>query len=194
MGGRRFGGSMRRYDRAFLVISSVVVLAAIGCGDAENGDVEDANGRAESVAEASDESGESDAKDSENAERFVVESESAPEAIGPYSQAVGAGDTLFLSGQLPMDPDSGEVLLDEDIATQTHQILTNLEAVLEESGLAMDDVVSTSVFMVDLDDFDAMNDTYDEFFGDEPPARATVEVSNLPAEASVEISAIAYSP
>ena len=125
-------------------------------------------------------------------DRYVVATEDAPEAIGPYSQAVGAGDTLYLSGQIPMDPETGEILRDEDIATQTTQVLSNLEAVLAAEGLTMDDVVKTSVFLTDLDDFNEMNATYAEFFGEEPPARATVEVPRLPADVNVEISAVAY--
>lgn len=121
----------------------------------------------------------------------VVASPNAPEAIGPYSQAIIAGDFIFLAGQIPIDPVSGELMADASIEDQTRLVLNNLKAVLEEAGLSMDNIVKTSVFLSDLDNFGAMNGVYDSFFGDAPPARATVEVSRLPRDVAVEISAIA---
>ncbi len=121
----------------------------------------------------------------------VIASPNAPEAIGPYSQAIEAGGFVFLAGQIAIDPSTGELMADLGIEDQTRMVLENLQAVLEEAGLTMDNVVSTSVFLSDLDDFSAMNEVYATFFGDAPPARATVEVSRLPRDVAVEISAIA---
>lgn len=119
-----------------------------------------------------------------------ISSEHAPEAIGPYSQAILAGDMLFLSGQIPMDPETGEIV-DGDIAVQTRLVLENLEAVLTEAGMDLNNVVKTSVYLTDLDHFDDMNQQYSEYFDQPAPARETVEVSRLPGDVDIEISAIA---
>jgi 2-iminobutanoate/2-iminopropanoate deaminase len=119
-----------------------------------------------------------------------VSSLSAPTAIGPYSQAIDAGDFVFLSGQVPMDPKTGE-LVAGDIAVQTDRVLDNLAAVLEAAGCSFADVVKTTIYLVDLGDFQAVNATYAKRFTGAPPARATVQVSALPKGARVEIDAIA---
>ncbi|MFC3695217.1 RidA family protein [Chenggangzhangella methanolivorans] len=120
----------------------------------------------------------------------VVSSPDAPEAIGPYSQAIRHGDTLYLAGQIPIDPKTKE-LSKGAIEEQTKLVLENLKAVLAAAGMTMDNVVSTSVFMKDLNEFKKMNEVYATYFKDKPPARATVEVARLPRDVAVEISAIA---
>lgn len=119
-----------------------------------------------------------------------VNSLEAPAAIGPYSQAIDAGDFVFLSGQVPIDPKTGE-LVQGDIAVQTDRVLDNLGAVLEAAGCSFADVVKTTIYLMDLGDFQAVNATYAKRFTDAPPARATVQVSALPKGARVEIDAIA---
>lgn len=114
----------------------------------------------------------------------------APAAIGPYSQAIHAGDLVFLSGQVPIDPKTGE-LVGGDIAAQTERVLDNLGAVLAAAGCGFADVVKTTIYLVDLGDFQAVNQTYAKRFTAAPPARATVQVSALPKGARVEIDAIA---
>lgn len=125
------------------------------------------------------------------APREILSTKGAPEAIGPYSQAVRKGDLLFLSGQIPIDPKTGQLLKDVSIEDQTRLVLDNLKAVLAAGGMTMADVVSTSVFLKDLNDFAKMNAVYATYFPASPPARATVEVSRLPRDVKVEISAIA---
>jgi 2-iminobutanoate/2-iminopropanoate deaminase len=120
----------------------------------------------------------------------IIATERAPRAIGPYSQAVRAGNLVFASGQIPIDPATGEFVAG-GIAEQTEQVLRNLTAVFEAAGLAMDQVIKTTVFLADMDDFTAMNEVYGRFFGVEPPARATVQAAGLPRDARVEIEAIA---
>ena len=122
--------------------------------------------------------------------REIVQTERAPHAIGPYSQAVRAGDLIFASGQIPTDPATGEFVAG-GVAEQTEQVLRNLSAVLEAAGAGLDQVVKTTVFLVDMTDFAAMNDVYARFFSKEPPARATVAAAGLPRNARVEIDAIA---
>jgi 2-iminobutanoate/2-iminopropanoate deaminase len=119
-----------------------------------------------------------------------ITSISAPAAIGPYSQAIDAGDFVFLSGQVPIDPKTGE-LVEGDIAVQTERVLDNLGAVLEAAGCGFADVVKTTIYLMDLGDFQAVNATYAKRFVSAPPARATVQVSALPKGARVEIDAIA---
>ena len=114
----------------------------------------------------------------------------APAAIGPYSQAVEAGNMIFVSGQLPLDPESME-FVSEDIKEQTRQSLLNLKAILESAGFAMDQIIKTTVFVKDMNEFGKMNEVYGEFFQDHKPARACVEVARLPKDAKVEIEAIA---
>ena len=120
----------------------------------------------------------------------VVQTGSAPKAIGPYSQAVRAGNLLFASGQIPIDPASGEFVAG-GVAEQTDQVMRNLSAVFEAAGASLGQVVKTTVFLADMNDFTAMNEVYGRFFGENPPARATVEAARLPRDARVEIEAIA---
>jgi 2-iminobutanoate/2-iminopropanoate deaminase len=120
----------------------------------------------------------------------VIVTDNAPKAIGPYSQAVRAGNTLYLSGQLAIDPATGEIVKG-GIEAETHQALENLKAVLEAAGYSLENVVSCQVFLADMDDFTTMNKVYAGYFPRQPPARATVEVAELPKDALIEISAIA---
>ncbi len=119
-----------------------------------------------------------------------VQTENAPQAIGPYSQAVKASGLVFASGQIPIDPATG-VVIEGSIAEQTERVLNNIKAVLEAAGSSLERVVKTTVFLADLSDFGEMNEAYGRFFVDVPPARSTVEVSRLPRDARVEIDAIA---
>ena len=128
---------------------------------------------------------------SDLAVREIIATESAPRAIGPYSQAVRAGNLIFASGQIPIDPATGEFVSDE-IAEQTEQVLRNISAVFEAAGASLNEVVKTTVFLADMDDFTAMNDVYARFFGEHRPARATVQAARLPRDAKVEIEAIAW--
>ncbi|MGG4340709.1 Rid family detoxifying hydrolase [Paenibacillus lautus] len=112
----------------------------------------------------------------------------APTAIGPYSQAIAFGDAIYTSGMLPIDAEGN---LKEGIVDQTHQILKNLRAVLAKAGFSLEDVVKTSVFMTDLEQFQQMNEAYSQYFIDYHPARTTVEVSRLPRDAGIEIELIA---
>lgn len=120
----------------------------------------------------------------------VIATPRAPKAIGPYSQAVAAGPFVFCSGQIALDPATGQVA-GEDAAAQTERVLLNLEAVLQASGLSLGHVVKTTVFLRSLEDFPAMNEVYGRFFPADPPARSTVEVSRLPKDVKVEIEAVA---
>ncbi|RDZ65791.1 reactive intermediate/imine deaminase [Haloferax sp. Atlit-12N] len=120
----------------------------------------------------------------------VIETDEAPAAVGAYSQATTNGSLLYTAGQIPLTPD-GELLDDEDIATQTTQSLDNVMAILEEAGADATDVLKTTVFLADIDDFDEMNETYATYFDEEPPARSAVEVGNLPKGVGVEIEAVA---
>jgi 2-iminobutanoate/2-iminopropanoate deaminase len=122
--------------------------------------------------------------------KAIISTDGAPRAIGPYSQAIRAGELVFASGQIPIDPVTGE-FVPGGIAEQTEQVLRNLTAVFEAAGVTMTQVVKTTVFLVDMDDFAAMNEVYGRFFGSEPPARATVQAARLPRDARVEIEAIA---
>ena len=120
----------------------------------------------------------------------AVHTPNAPAAIGPYSQAIVAGNTIYVSGQLPIDPATG-AFAGEDIASQTRQSLKNLQAILEAAGYTMNDVVKTTVLLADIADFAAMNGVYAEFFTENKPARAAFAVKDLPRGALVEIEAIA---
>jgi 2-iminobutanoate/2-iminopropanoate deaminase len=119
-----------------------------------------------------------------------IHSDAAPEAVGPYSQAVNAGGVLYCSGQLPLDP-ATTTLVEGDMGVKTRQIFANLSAVLEAAGATLQDVVSTQVFVTDLGEFAELNAVYAECFGDHKPARATIEVSGLPLGATVEIACTA---
>ena len=118
----------------------------------------------------------------------IVATERAPRAIGPYSQAIRAGNLLFCSGQIPIDPATGE-FVSGGVAEQTEQVMRNLSAVLEASGADLNQVVKTTVFLAEMDDFTVMNEVYGRFFGENPPARATVQAARLPRDAKVEIRA-----
>lgn len=120
----------------------------------------------------------------------IVATDRAPRAIGPYSQAVRSGNLLFVSGQIPIDPATGEFVAG-GIIEQTEQVLKNVSAILEAAGAGLQQVIKTTVFLADMDDFTAMNEVYGGFFGENPPARATVQAARLPRDARVEIEAIA---
>ena len=120
----------------------------------------------------------------------IIHTDKAPAAIGPYSQAVQAGNMLFVSGQIPIDPATG-AFAGEDIVTQTRQSLTNLKAILEAAGYTCADVVKTTVLLADMADFAAMNAVYAEFFPENCPARAAFAVKTLPRNALVEIECVA---
>lgn len=120
----------------------------------------------------------------------IIETSAAPAAIGPYSQAVVSGNMVFVSGQIPLDPGSGE-LVEGDIQQQATQVLKNLEAILKEAGSSLQQVVKTTVYICNMDDFPLVNSVYEGFFKENPPARACVEVSRLPKNVAVEIDAIA---
>lgn len=119
-----------------------------------------------------------------------VKTDKAPGVIGPYSQAVKAGGMVFVSGQIPLDPESGE-LVSGDIQAATRQVLENLQAILQEAGCGLDQVVKVTVFLQDMADFQQVNEVYGEFFQQNPPARACIQVAGLPKGASVEMEAMA---
>jgi 2-iminobutanoate/2-iminopropanoate deaminase len=125
--------------------------------------------------------------------KTVLSSNDAPKAIGPYSQAVRAGQLLFASGQIPLDPASGSIV-EGDVTAQTRRVMENLRAVLKAGGLSLADVVRTTIYLIDLNDFTKVNDAYGSYFEEPYPARATVQVSRLPRDARVEIDAIAAYP
>jgi len=120
----------------------------------------------------------------------IISTNEAPAAIGPYSQAVRSGRFLFCSGQIPLDPKSGQIV-PGDIAAQTRRVLNNIAAVLRAEGLTFDSVVKTTIFLTDLNDFRLVNEVYGSYFKQDPPARSTVQVSALPKGANVEIEVIA---
>jgi 2-iminobutanoate/2-iminopropanoate deaminase len=122
--------------------------------------------------------------------RQAVSTPSAPRAIGPYSQAIKAGSFLFVSGQIPIDPATGEMVAG-DTAAQTRRVLDNLGAILAAAGSSFDHVVRTTVYLADMNDFGAMNEVYGTYFADPAPARATVQAARLPKDARVEIDVIA---
>lgn len=121
----------------------------------------------------------------------IIFTDQAPKAIGPYSQAVRAGDFLFLSGQIPLDPQTGEIVKG-DIKIQTERVMENIKAVLEAAGADFTRVVRSGIFLKSLQDFAAMNEVYGRYFPQEPPARSTVEVSRLPRDVGIEIDVVAY--
>ena len=122
--------------------------------------------------------------------RQAITTPNAPQAIGPYSQAIKAGNTLFISGQIGIDPDSGK-LVENGIEAETNQVMKNLNAILTAAGFSLDDVVQTQVFLADISEYGQMNEVYASFFGDVPPARAAIQAARLPRDARVEISMIA---
>ena len=123
-------------------------------------------------------------------EKKIIATENAPAAVGPYSQAIAAGELVFTAGQIPLDPESGQ-LVPGDIEAQTHRALQNLQAVLQAAGSSLAAVVKTTVFMIDLADFKRMNVVYAQYFASEPPTRSTVEVAALPLGAQIEIECMA---
>ena len=127
--------------------------------------------------------------------RQIIQTDRAPAPVGPYNQAIAAtGTLLFVAGQIPLDPSSGQIV-GEDVAAQTHQAIANLTAILEAGGSSLADVVKTSVFLNDMNDFAAMNAVYADYFGEaSAPARACVEVARLPKDVLVEIECIAMVP
>jgi len=122
--------------------------------------------------------------------RTIVRTDGAPGAVGPYSQGVVVDGWVWVSGQIPLDPATG-AFVEGDVAEQARRCLRNVEAVLAAAGASLDDVVRATVYLTDMDDFAAVNGAYAEFFGDEPPSRACVEVTRLPKGARVEIDAVA---
>ncbi len=122
--------------------------------------------------------------------RQIVQTKQAPDAIGPYSQAVTANGLVFTSGQIPIDPATGQ-FVSGGITEQTQQVLKNLAAVLEAAGSSLQQVIKTTVYLADMQDFVAMNEVYATFFGAEPPARSTVQAARLPRDARVEIDVVA---
>jgi 2-iminobutanoate/2-iminopropanoate deaminase len=126
-------------------------------------------------------------------EKSVIKTDKAPKPVGPYSQAVKAGNLVFVAGQVAIDPRTG-ALIQGDIRDQTKRVLENIKAILEATSLSMDHVVKTTVFMKNMADFSKMNDVYGAYFRSGPPARTTVQAGNLPPGAEVEIEAVAYAP
>lgn len=126
-----------------------------------------------------------------SSEKEIIVTEAAPRAIGPYSQAVRAGGFIFVSGQLPMDPETMQ-LVDGDIATQTERVLENIRAILQAAGADFSHVVRATVYLADMNDFATVNEVYARYVGESPPARVAVQVARLPRDARVEIDAIAY--
>ncbi|TDI97686.1 MAG: RidA family protein [Caldithrix sp.] len=120
------------------------------------------------------------------ADKEVISSEKAPAAIGPYSQAIRAGNTLYLAGQIAINPATGK-MIEGGVEDQTHRVLKNIQAVLEEAGFTISDVVQSQVFLADLNDYGVMNGVYATYFKKNPPARAAVQVARLPLDALVEI-------
>ncbi len=123
----------------------------------------------------------------------VIQTERAPQAIGPYSQAIRAGNFLFLSGQIPLDSKTGE-LVEGDIGQQTKQVLENIKGILESQKLGMEDVVKATIFLKDIGNFKRMNEVYSTYFPTSPPARSTVEVARLPRDVEIEVEVIAVIP
>lgn len=121
----------------------------------------------------------------------IISTKNAPAAIGPYSQGVRAGNTLYLSGQIAIDQKTNQIIATESIEEQTKRVIENLRAILEANNMTLADVVSTQVFMKDLNEYPGMNAIYATYFRENPPARATVEVARLPRDAKIEISAVA---
>jgi|SRR5579883_948590 len=129
-----------------------------------------------------------------DAKRRPLSTPYAPAAIGPYSQGIASGEWVFCSGQIPLDPATGEIVGAGDVRAQARQVMRNLGAILEAGGASFADVVKTTIYLVDLQDFAPVNEVYAAFFPGEPPARATVQVAALPRGALVEIEAVAHRP
>ncbi len=120
----------------------------------------------------------------------IINTSQAPAPIGPYNQATSANNMLFISGQIPADPETGELLM-SSIEEETHRVMKNLKAILEAAGLGFENVLKTSIFISDMDNFSRINEVYGSYFSGEYPARETVQVARLPKDVNVEISAIA---
>ena len=120
----------------------------------------------------------------------TINTPDAPAPIGPYSQAVLSNDNLCLSGQIALDPDTGE-LITENVVDETHRVMKNIQAIINAAGLTMDHIIKCSIFIINMDDFTEINEVYGTYFNNEPPARETIEVSRLPKNVNVEISVIA---
>ena len=120
----------------------------------------------------------------------IISTTEAPAAVGPYSQAVRAGSTIYCAGQIPLDPKTGQIV-SQDISDQTRRVLDNITAVLRSEGLSFENIVKTTIFLTDLNDFQTVNEIYASYFTKEPPARSTVQVAALPKNARVEIEVIA---
>lgn len=122
--------------------------------------------------------------------KIVISTENAPAPVGAYNQAIVTGNLIFVSGQIPLDPDTGE-LIDGDFKARCNRVLENLKAIVESAGSSIDKIVKTNVYLTDLSNFPEVNETYAEFFKSDPPARAAVEVSKLPLGVDIEIECIA---
>jgi 2-iminobutanoate/2-iminopropanoate deaminase len=123
----------------------------------------------------------------------VINTNNAPAPIGPYSQAIAAGNFVFVSGQIPMDPSTGDIA-SENVKAETKQVMENIKAILSEAGLGFDDIVKTSIFLTDMQTFAQVNEVYGSYFTSQFPARETIQVSALPKNVNVEISVIAVKP
>ena len=123
--------------------------------------------------------------------RRVIQTTLGPQAVGAYSQAIAAGNLVFVSGQIPLDPATGNLIGEKDIKSQTRRVLLNLQGVLQGAGVSLGNVVRTTVFLKDMSDFADFNGVYAEFFNVDPPARSTVEVARLPKDVAIEIDCIA---
>jgi len=132
--------------------------------------------------------------DDDDARKVVISTPLAPAAIGPYSQAIRVGKTVYLSSQIAIDPTTNQFMTGASIEDQTRRVLENLAGVLTAAGMTLDDVVNATVYLQDLNDFAAMNQVYATFFKNAPPARATIQVAGIPRNAKVSISAIAVAP
>jgi 2-iminobutanoate/2-iminopropanoate deaminase len=133
---------------------------------------------------------ESDFADNIAPMKKIISTNEAPAAVGPYSQAVRAGGIMFCAGQIPLDPKTGQIVA-QDISGQTRRVLDNIAAILRAEGLTFENIVKTTIFLIDLGDFQTVNEIYASYFKQQPPARSTVQVSALPRDARVEIEAIA---
>lgn len=125
-------------------------------------------------------------------DKKIISTNLSPEAIGPYSQAVRVGNFIFVSGQIPLDPDTGKLIEDLSLEAQTRQVLANLQGVLTGAGVGLSEVVKVTIYLADMENFHEMNGIYAEFFEHSPPARATVEVAGLPLGVAIEIDCIAF--
>lgn len=123
----------------------------------------------------------------------VINTNNAPAPIGPYNQAIAAGSFVFVSGQIPMNPDTGEIV-SSDIKAEAKQVMENIKAILTESGLSLSNIVKTTIFLTDMQSFASVNEVYGTYFTDQFPARETVQVAGLPKSVNVEISVIAIKP